>query len=133
MRAEAAALFGRLVGFMFSPILRFASRPHAGRGSIARPCLALNEIPARLSGPIQRRIPNQIVDRVLDVVICVGFFGVPLGDFPLDAFDRFGRVGMSAEIVPKQQGVALVGVTVNPHMNLRATLAFWLSEEELGP
>ena len=27
---------GGLVGFMFSPILRFASRPYAGRRSIAR-------------------------------------------------------------------------------------------------
>src|SRR5271169_6153144 len=32
MFAEAASPFGRLVGFMFSPILRFASRPYAGRG-----------------------------------------------------------------------------------------------------
>ena len=32
MFAEAASPFGRLVGFMFSPILRFASRPFAGRG-----------------------------------------------------------------------------------------------------
>ena len=32
MFAEAASLFGRLVGFTVSPILRFANRPHAGRG-----------------------------------------------------------------------------------------------------
>ena len=32
MFAEAASPFGRLVGFMFSLILRFASRTYAGRG-----------------------------------------------------------------------------------------------------
>jgi len=31
MFAEAVSPFGRLVGFMFSLILRFASRPYAGR------------------------------------------------------------------------------------------------------
>jgi len=33
MFAEAASSFGRLVDFMFTPILRFASRPYAGRGA----------------------------------------------------------------------------------------------------
>ena len=31
MFAEAASPFGLFVGFMFSPNLRFASRPYAGR------------------------------------------------------------------------------------------------------
>src|SRR5271169_6880599 len=40
MFAEAASPFGRLVGFMVSAIPRFASRPYAGRGSIARRTLS---------------------------------------------------------------------------------------------
>ena len=46
--------------------------------------LALEGGPAGLSRPVLGRIPDEIVDRVLDVVIRIFIFGVPFDKFAFD-------------------------------------------------
>ena len=55
------------------------------------------------------------------------------GYFTLYKFDCLCRIRMGTEIVPKQQRIDLVGVTVNPNMNIGSTLPLRLIEEILLP
>ena len=50
-------------------------------------CLALDGCPAGLSRLVLCRIPDEIVDRILDVVIGIFIFGVPFYKFAFDEFD----------------------------------------------
>src|SRR5215207_8410279 len=55
------------------------------------------------------------------------------GYFAFYKFDCLCRIRMSTEIVPKQQWIDLVGVTINPNMNIGSTLPLRLIEEKLLP
>src|SRR5687767_11343418 len=55
------------------------------------------------------------------------------GYFTLYKFDCLCRFRMSTEIVPKQQWIDLVGLTINPNMNIGSTLTLRLIEEKLLP
>ena len=83
--------------------------------------------------PLQRCIPNQIIDRVFDVVIRIHIISVAFDNFALDDLDGTSRVRVSAQVIAKQQRVMLVRVAVDPHMHIRAALPLGLIEKEFGP
>src|SRR5258706_5465221 len=69
--------------------------------------LALDGLPAGLSCPVLSSIPNEIIDRVFDVVISLSVIGVTFYNFPLDEFNRSGRIRVGRQIVRKTQGLSL--------------------------
>src|SRR5215216_7265049 len=55
------------------------------------------------------------------------------GYFAFYKFDCLCRIRMGPEIVAKQQRIDLVGLTINPNMNIGSTLPLRLIEEKLLP
>ena len=93
----------------------------------------LHGFPVGLSRPIQSRPPNEIIHRVLDGVVGLQVIGVTFDYLSFDEFDGSGRIRMSAQIVTKQQGIALIWVALFPDMHIRAAPPVWLIEKKLGP
>ncbi len=83
--------------------------------------MRLHWLPACVSGPIQRSVPDQVVDWVFDVVVRLHILGVTLGNLALDQLDGACRVGVRTEIVAKQKRVALIGIPVDPDMDVCPT------------
>ncbi|HEX9616447.1 MAG TPA: hypothetical protein VGA03_03465 [Anaerolineales bacterium] len=78
-------------------------------------------------------IPDEIVDRVFDVVIGVHILGVAFGQFALDHLDTFRRVRVSLQIVPEQQSEPLVWAVLYPDMDIGSAPSLWLDEQQLRP
>ena len=72
----------------------------------------LHGLPIGLSRPVPRSLPNEIINRVFDVVVSLKVIGVTFDYLPLDEFDGSSRIRVSTQIVTKQQGIALVRVAL---------------------
>src|SRR5687768_3778105 len=55
------------------------------------------------------------------------------GYFAFYEFDCLCRIRMNSEVVPKQQRIYLVGLTINAYMDIGSTLPLRLIEEILLP
>src|SRR5688500_7658304 len=55
------------------------------------------------------------------------------GYFMFYKFDCLCRIRMSSEVIPKQQRISLVRITINSNMNIGSTLTLRLIEEKLLP
>jgi hypothetical protein len=51
----------------------------------------------------------------------------------LDLLVRPSHLGVSAQVVTEEEGVALVGPTRLPDVQIGASLLLWLAEEQLAP
>src|ERR1700736_5789568 len=61
----------------------------------------LHGLPMSLFCPLLRCIPDQIIDRVFDVVIGFNVFRMTFHNLPLDQFNGSSRIWMRAQIVAK--------------------------------
>ena len=90
-------------------------------------------LPADLSRPVRRSIPDQVIDRILDVVVRIYILSVSFCNFALDQLDRLRRVWVRSQVVTKHQRISLIGIPVDPHVHVCATLSLWLAKDKLRP